>query len=145
MQADCGGIQIRIDVNWGDLQKKKKKKERLLGCKIFPLFENDTNRGIADDLSFFFFFEITPIFVYASGSVPLPRQSSLQSHRPAFDKKNVDIFENSSSNVPVFAIQNMVTLGITIFRHLKFCHFIKLHELQADIDLKVCNNYCFPL
>ena len=83
---DCGGkgadVKIATKIGVISKEKKKKKGERLLGCKIFPLLGlkmAHDDSGTGDDL-FFFFLEITAIFVFGYRSPPVPRQSSLQLH-----------------------------------------------------------------
>ena len=79
-----------IDENWGDLQKKKKKKgQRLLGCKIFPLLGLKMTQIVelmGDD---FFFFGDHPNFRlwFQICTITLTIKPATASHRPAFDKK----------------------------------------------------------
>ena len=82
-RLDCGGqgTDLKTQTKIGVISKKKKG-QRLLGCKIFPLFGLKMTQIVeltGDDL-FFFFLEITPIFVFGFRSAPLPRQSSLRPH-----------------------------------------------------------------
>ena len=79
------------DENWGDLQKKKKKGQRLYDCKNFPLFGLKMTQILeltGDDL---FCFGDHPKFRlwFQSCTVTSTIKPATASHRPAFDKKNV--------------------------------------------------------
>ena len=78
-------VEVMVQI-WNHRRKlgwspKKKKRSSAVNSTICVIFKPESGKILQPSRRWpFFFSEITPIFVYASGSVPLPPQSSLQPH-----------------------------------------------------------------
>ena len=91
-RLDCGGkgTDLKTQTKIGVISKKKKKGQRLFGCKIFSLLGLKMTQIVeltADDL--FFFFGDHPNFRlwFQICTIASTIKPATASHRPAFDKK----------------------------------------------------------